>query len=320
MSWRKKFITIATLTSASTFTIHMINKFIDFYASLDNLLDNPSGTYYNWKFGEIYYKKIGSGPPLLLIHDLTPYSSGHEWNKVLNKIAKTHTVYRIDLLGCGRSDKPSLTHTNYLYVQLISDFVKHIIGEQTDIIATGLSGSFAIAACHNDNSIIRKVILVNPSDVNLLDKIPDKHSKITSQLINLPVIGTLLYNLLTRRENIETLFKESYFYDRKKIDNDTVSTYYEAAHMGEGSPKYLFSSLSGRYTTVNLKHCMKSLTNSIYIIMGKDEERQTEITEQYKNLLPSIECAVIPETKHLPQLEKVDEFIEQMNLFLEDEF
>ena len=65
---------------------------------------------------------------------------------------------------------------------------------------------------------------------------------------------------------------------------------------------------------------MKSLTNSIYIIMGKDEERQTEITEQYKNLLPSIECAVIPETKHLPQLEKADEFIEQMNLFLEDEF
>ncbi|MEZ3485728.1 MAG: alpha/beta fold hydrolase [Lachnospiraceae bacterium] len=320
MSWKKKFITIATLSSASTLTIHMINKFIDFCASLDNLLDNPSGTYYNWKFGEIYYKKTGHGSPLLLIHDLTVYSSGHEWSKVLSDLSKEHTVYRIDLLGCGRSDKPNLTYTNYLYVQLISDFIKHIIGEQTDIIATGLSGALAVAACHNDNSIIRKVILINPPDVKTLAMVPDRHSKLLLQLINFPIIGTLLYNLLTRREDIENTFKESYFCDCKKIDNNTVSTYYEAAHMGNGSPKHLFSSLSGRYTTVNMEHFMKSLTNSIYMISGEQMDNLSKIKGQYKTLLPSIESTTIAKSKYLPQLEQPDEFIEQVNLFLDDEF
>lgn len=318
MSWKKKFITTTALSSASALTIHMINKFINFYASLDNLLDNPSGTYYNWKFGKIYYKKTGKGSPLLLIHDLTPYSSGHEWNEVLKNLSRSHTVYRIDLLGCGRSDKPNLTYTNYLYVQLISDFIKHIIGEKTDVIATGMSGAFAVAACHNDSSLIRKLILVNPADVKLLAKTPDKQSKALSKLINFPVIGTLLYNILIRKENIKTLFRESYFYNYKNVDNNTISIYYEAAHMGKDSPKYLFSSLSGFYTTVNLDHCMKSLINSIYIIMGEEESNSVNIVEQYKTILPSIESAMIKETKHLPQLEKSEEFIEQVNLFLED--
>ena len=94
------------------------------------------GSYYEWKFGKIYYTKKGDGKPLLLIHDLTTSSSAYEWNKVIDKFSKTNTVYCLDLLGCGRSDKPNLTYTNYLYVQLLTDFIKHVIGDKTDIIAT----------------------------------------------------------------------------------------------------------------------------------------------------------------------------------------
>ncbi len=319
MSWKKKFITGITLASTTTLAIHMINRFVYYAATLDNLLANPSGTYYNWKFGKIYYKKIGKGHPLLLIHDLTTYSSGHEWNKVLDTLAKTNTVYRIDLLGCGRSDKPNLTYTNYLYVQLINDFIKHVIGEQTDIIATGESGAFAVSACQNNDSIIRKIILVNPSDIKSLSRIPTQQSKALFRLINLPVIGTLLYNILTRRENVHSLFSDSYYYNRKKVENETVNTYYEAAHAGEGSPKHLAASLSGHYTTVDMNHCLRSLTNSIYMIMGEKEEN-IEIEKKYKSILPSIESVTIEGTKHLPQLEKDKKFIEQVNLFLDDEY
>ena len=55
---------------------------------------------------------------------------------------KDHTVYTIDLLGFGRSEKPNLTYTNYLYVQLVTDFIQNIIGEKTDIIASNESISF----------------------------------------------------------------------------------------------------------------------------------------------------------------------------------
>ena len=80
------------------------------------------------------------------VHDLTVYSSAYEWNKIIDKLAENHTVYALDLLGCGRSEKPKITYTNYLYVQLISDFIKNVIHEKTDVVASGFSSSFTLLA------------------------------------------------------------------------------------------------------------------------------------------------------------------------------
>ena len=66
--------------------------------------------------------KTGSGSPVLLVHNFDVCSSMHEWNNIEAELAKTNTVYSIDLLGCGCSERPILTYTNFLYVQLINDF------------------------------------------------------------------------------------------------------------------------------------------------------------------------------------------------------
>lgn len=319
MNWKKKLISITTLASITTLIIHIINKVIYFSATMDNLLSNTSGSYYNWKFGKIYYKKIGSGHPLLLLHNLDTYSSGHEWNKILKELSKTNTVYRVDLLGCGRSDKPNITYTNYLYVQLINDFIKQVIGEETDILATGESGAFAIAACHNHNSSIRKLILVNPPAIDELAKIPDKRSKLFLNILQLPVIGTFIYNILTRIINTDKIFNEYYFYNPELIDHDLFSTYYETAHMEIGS-KYLWASIYGHYTTINLRHCLKDITNSIYFIIGDKKEDIIETTSRYCDMMPSIEIETINDAKQLPQLEKPSEFLDKVKIFLEDEF
>ena len=89
--------------------------------------------------------------------------------------------------------------------------------------------------------------------------------------------------------------------------------------MGNGSPRYLFASLNGHYTTMNLNHCLKSLTNSIYIIIGKEKDENIEIAGTYQKILPSIEVETIKETKLLPQLEKPQEFMKQIEIFLDDE-
>ena len=319
MSWKKKLAAGTALAGVSAVTLHMINKFIYFSATLDDLLTNPSGSYYEWRFGKIYYTKKGKGKPLLLIHDLTTYSSAYEWNKVIEHLSKNYTVFSIDLLGCGRSDKPNLTYTNYMYVQLITDFIKHVIGDKTDVIATGESGSFVLAACQNDNSIVNQIVLVNPASIELLGKIPTKRSKCLSWLINTPIIGTFVYNMLTKRSDIQALFQMDYYYDFDKVEDNIVRTYYESAHSGNASSKYLFASLTGYYTTINIPHCLESLSNSIYIITGKSNRDNIDFANEYKEILPSIEIVEMDETNYLPQLENAHEFLEQINILLSAE-
>lgn len=114
MNWKKTLLFISTAIGTTTLAFHVINKFI--FNTSDELSEEDSSNYYNWKFGNIYYQKTGSGSPLLLIHDLNHYSSSMEWDKVIDTLSREHTVYTIDLLGCGKSDKPAITYTCYLYV------------------------------------------------------------------------------------------------------------------------------------------------------------------------------------------------------------
>lgn len=319
MSWKKKLIGITTLSILTTTTIHALNKFIYFSATLDDLLNNSSGSFYEWKFGKIYYTKQGEGKPLLLLHDLNPSSSSYEWNKITKELSKTNTVYSLDLLGCGRSEKPNITYANFLYVQMITDFIKNVIGERCDIIATGLSGSFAITACHNNVDIIDRMILINPTDIKQLSRIPTKRTKTLAWLINTPIFGTLLYNIVMRKKRIESIFSKEYICDGQNLEKDMINTYYEAAHTSGSASKYLFASLAGCYTTANISHCLKSLTNSIFIICGKGCPQYTEYAEKYKMILPSIEIMELEDNKYLPQIENPKELLKQIHILLNED-
>ena len=314
---KNKMTTCAILASLGTITMHLINKSIIELASINNLLNPAEGNYYEWRFGKIYYKKQGEGSPILLIHDLNAHSSGYEWKKAANILSEKHTVYSIDLLGCGRSDKPNITYTNFLYVQMINDFISNIIGEKTDVIATGESSSFVIMACNTGENNISRIAMVNPLSFVELTKGPSKRTKILKFLIEMPIIGTLLYNMLQTKDCIEDTFREKYFFNAGKIDDTMIKTYYEAAHTNHARSKYLFASIKGLYTKANIFNSISNLTNSIFIISGDHDYESKEITEQYQKYIPAIESVTIPDTRHLPHMENAKEFCEQINILFD---
>ena len=53
--------------------------------------------------------------------------SNYEYHNLIDVLSKKYEVYSLDLLGYGLSDKPNMTYTNYLYVELLTDFIKNII-------------------------------------------------------------------------------------------------------------------------------------------------------------------------------------------------
>lgn len=314
MGWKKKFAFATALATGTTLTLHTINKLIHLSAHKDIFETDSSSLDYNWKFGNVSYTKQGSGAPLLLVHDLSNFSSSVEWKHVVEKFSKAYTVYTLDLLGCGRSDKPNITYTSYLYVQLITDFIKQVIKEKTSIIATGNSSSFILATCQNDKSIIDKIVLVNPTDIKQLTKNPGKKSKAFAKLINLPVFGTFVYNLYTSKDELYKLFEEHYYSDSAKIEESLITEYYANAHTGISDSKYLFSSLAGKYTTINIKSCIKDVDNSIFIYVGDEQDKYYDIALKYEEVIPSIEIVKFNKSNYLPQLEHADNFVEQTNI------
>lgn len=314
---KKKVKNLVLFTSFSVLGIHLLNKFLTFTATIRDLLKSELGFFYEWRFGKIYYTKQGNGSPLLLIHDLTTGSSSYEWNEIIKPLSQKHTVYTIDLLGCGRSDKPNLTYTNFLYVQLISDFVKNIIGHKTDVMVTGDAAPLVVTACGNDATLFNKVIMINPMSLYRLNEIPSKRTKLLKLLIETPILGTLLYNLYAMKNNVENKFIETYYFNPFKVNQAYINTYYESSNLGNA--KYLFASLKGRYTNINILHSLKNINHSIYIIGGSDETEIQTIIDNYSYYNPSIESYIMKNTKHLPQLEAPEKLLEQVEIFLASE-
>ena len=174
----KRLLTLVALATTTTATIHIINKVIAASACLKEMLDTDVRNYYHWRFGDIYYTKKGKGSPILLIHDMLPGGSGYEWTRIEDELALEHTVYNLDLPGCGRSEKPGMTYTNFVYVQAICDFIKNVIGEKTDVIVNGYSASFVVMACHNEKTLFDKIMMVNPVSLASLKQMPGKKEKL----------------------------------------------------------------------------------------------------------------------------------------------
>lgn len=290
-------------SSATLLGMYAYNRFIEETSARKNMLPTEHGAYYQWTQGNIFYTKVGEGTPILLIHDTNPESSSFEWSKIRKYLQKKHTVYTIDLLGCGLSDKPGVSYTSYMYVQLITAFINDIIKEKTDVVATNMTAPSVIMANHMNAAIIDKIILINPASMSILDKTPSLQSKLKQTMINLPLVGTFIYNLMMNPKFIDKKFRENYYGKKHLISSKVEEAYYESAHIDNSKGKYLYSSLIGRFMNTNIRHAVKKIDKPIYLICSKNMKNNLKTIEEYCKYQSNTKVSYIPDCKLYPQLE-----------------
>lgn len=300
----KKSTKLFLLGVGATITgIYVYNRFIEQTATKNNLLKDTHGEYYSWKHGNIFYTKTGNGSPILLVHDLNSTASAEEWKKIIHRLEKKHTVYTLDLLGCGRSDKPAMEYANYLYVQLLIDFVKEIIQEKTTVVATNMSASSIILANHIDNELFEKMIFINPVPLANLEILPDEKSKFKKLLIQLPFIGTFIYNIMNNSHKIDAAFRNDYYEKAQLISSTMEDIYYEAAHLDGSNGRYLYSSMIGNYLNNGVVHALKNITTPTLIIGSREMNKYALALDDYHKENQSIEIVKLTNGNLYPHME-----------------
>lgn len=310
-----KILTAFATVSLAVGMTALINKMIAVKAVSQNLLEETDYAIYNWRFGRIKYKKYGRGTPILLVHDLETYASSREWEPLLPLLSQKHTVYILDLLGCGISEKPSMTYTHHIFSQLITDFIKVEIGKRTSVVASGASSSFVLSSCFTDASLFEKIILISPEPLNQGLLIPGKRAKTYKAMINSPVLGTLLYHISVSKKNIKRKLLKMGFSKRENLSKEFYQSCYESAHRGL-SPKSLYASLVCNFTKKNIKGELSGIDNSIIILQGSRLPGADAGLEDFININPSIEGAWLAGLKRYPHLEDPVGFYNQLEVFL----
>ncbi|HEU5402786.1 MAG TPA: alpha/beta hydrolase [Terriglobales bacterium] len=111
------------------------------------------------------YLRAGSGPPLVLIHGLFGYS--FSWRFNWEPLAKDFTVYAVDLLGIGFSDRPNVGAVPYdlpTTADRMLDWMAQAGIRDAILLGTSHGGGLVLAMAARDrqkgSGLIRKLVSV----------------------------------------------------------------------------------------------------------------------------------------------------------------
>ena len=310
-SFKKKMF----MTGMALVATHLANQAIFLSAEKNSIPSTKS--IYKWKYGDISYTVTGKGSPILLVHDLSVESSLNEWSEIVSRLANSHTVYALDLLGCGNSEKPNMTYTTYLYITLINDFISDIIGAKSDVVTSGFSFSIVTMAANINSALFNKLIFINPCTIDEATKQQNDLNQLYKAVLTTPIIGTLLYNIAFSRNNL----KYEYTTNKLTYTNAKLSAYindcYSNAHIGGSSVKTLNASYKNNYFYSNYDNGLSNLESNVLLLIGSDLINSEGLISKYLYKNSNFEYKKIGRTKQLPHLERPIDTSSEILLFLE---
>lgn len=274
--------------------------------------------YYPWTQGAVRYTVKGRGEPLALIHGIYPGASSFEYRKVFDQLAERYRVFALDLLGFGQSGRPAISYTPTLYIELIEDFLRQVIGatdHPAHVIASGLSAAFVIQAAARHPAYFSSLALIEPTGT--LSDAPQEGrlAQVARRaVLRAPLIGEGLYNLAVSRPGLRLRLGATAYSDPKAVSDDILDHYYTMAHQ----PGARFAPADARVGLLSapIGATFASLETPTILIWGRyDHSAPMSRARKLQELRPGLDLRVFP-TGGMPQEEDPNAFLREVTSWL----
>lgn len=274
--------------------------------------------YYPWTHGVVRYTVKGRGEPLALIHGIYPGASSFEYRNVFDRLAKNYRVFALDLLGFGQSGRPAIDYSPTLYVDLIEDFLRQVVGatdQPAHVVASGLSGAFVIEAAARRPRQFGALILIEPAGQIGAAPAPGRLSlALRRALLRSPLLGEGLYNLAVSRPGLRLLLGNTSYSAMSRVSDDVLDQYYVMAHQ----PGARFAPADARVglLDISVSAPFASLTAPTLLVWGRrDHSSPVSRARSFQELRPGVELRVLP-TGGMPQEEAPAAFLREATAWL----
>jgi pimeloyl-ACP methyl ester carboxylesterase len=283
-------------------------------AALRNPIGGEDG-YFTWRGYRVAYTRHGSGPALLLVHGIHAAASSFEWRQNVESLAASHTVYAIDLLGFGRSDRPGVKYTARLYLALLTEFATKVVREPCVLVASSLAGAYGIVLAARDAARFPALIAVAPTGLRRLSRPASATGDVARLLVDTPVLGTAMFNALVSRDSLRHFLLKVYA-ENGLVTDALVERYYQTAHQ-PGARHAPAAFISGQLN-IDVRDSLRRLVQPMLIVWGAQAvEAPIDDLLGFRSLRPDAEVSIIERAGDLPHDERPREFNRTVVGFLE---
>lgn len=125
-----------------------------------------------WRGWQTRYTYIraanGEGqPPLILLHGFGT-SIGH-WRHNLQALSQRHTVYALDLLGFGASEKAAAPYDVAFWAEQVYDFWRQFVGQPVVLVGNSIGSLVCLAIAATHPEMVQGIVMINLPDSSVLE-------------------------------------------------------------------------------------------------------------------------------------------------------
>jgi pimeloyl-ACP methyl ester carboxylesterase len=266
--------------------------------------------HYPTAFGDMAYRVVGSGPPLVLIHGVAPGGSQLDFADNIESLSRAFQVYAIDLLGCGLSDKPAITYTGERMAGVLRAFLRDVVGKPAHVVASGLSAAFTARAVAEHPELASNLVLVNPVG----QAAPALSRAMGTLLGSVPFVERSLYYALTGKARLARDLR-THLVDPGTANESRIEHIYANARQ-PGADRIIRDMAAGRLD-MDLSAELAKLQVPLTILWGRHTTWPNQAkTRHLVDGLPEACLCVFENSGRYPQTDEPEGF----NQFLVDRF
>ena len=268
-------------------------------------LDLPQGS------ARMRYLRAGSGPALLLVHGLLGYS--FSWRFCIPALAQHATVYAVDLLGTGFSDRPAKLDCSFkASAERLLQFMDKTGLASCDLLGTSHGGAVSMMAAALAPDRFRRLILVDP--VNPWSA----HGKRLTAILSSLVVAPLFLNITPHVRSLHEYYHGRMFGDPRRIPPDSLEGYRKPMRI-PGSYEYALAvARSWNRDLKELESALPRIANiPTMLIWGSlDTAVDPASAAQLKQRIRDCRLVVFDGVGHLPYEETPQDFNRAVAEFL----
>ncbi|MDX1978526.1 MAG: alpha/beta fold hydrolase, partial [Pseudanabaenaceae cyanobacterium bins.68] len=248
------------------------------------------------------------GVPLVLVHGFGA-AIGH-WRKNIPVLAAAgYQVWAIDLLGFGRSHKPTLDYSLELWQELLTEFAQAHISGASVWVGNSIGGLLCLMMAANQPELVRGAVLLNAAG-GLNHRAGELNPLLSlilggfTRLAGAPGIGKVIFDQIRRRSQIKKTLEQVYC-DRTAITEELVEILYQPAC--DPNAAAVFAKILTAPAGPRPEELLPRVASPLLVIWGEADPwtpiKGAKIYQDQAGRLP-LEFLGIPQAGHCPHDER----------------
>ena len=281
------------------------------------------GKFYRSRQGLVFYKEAGEVTgdehPVVFVHGIGAGAHSYEWLKNFETAASLYKTYAFDLLGFGISERPDFEYTSEVYIKQLTEFLDEVVGHPAYIVASSLSGAFAVQVAYRRPELISKLLLVEPTGLDADTKAggPQVVSSVFYGALRAPVVGKGVYSYVASHSGIRSFMEANMFLDKSIVTDEMVEEYWVAAH--QNGAEYAVPSFFTGKLNAEIAKTIGKLDIPILAVFGKQAritppQESEKVTRENR----ATRVKVLDNARLSVNWERAEEFNALMLDFLDD--